>query len=37
LVHHSEILNIEGDSFRLKEATEKKVERQAKRNKNKKT
>lgn len=36
LVHHSEILNIEGDSFRLKEATEKNIERSEKRNKNKK-
>lgn len=36
LVHHSEILNIEGDSFRLKEATEKNSERHAQRNQNKK-
>jgi hypothetical protein len=36
LVHHSEILNIEGDSFRLKEATEKNTERHAQRNQNKK-
>jgi DNA replication protein DnaC len=33
LVHHSEILNIEGDSFRLKEATEQKIKRQEKRKK----
>lgn len=37
LIHHSEILNIEGDSYRLKEATEKNNERNAKRSKNKKT
>lgn len=36
LVHHSEILNIEGDSFRLKEATEKNIERHSKRSKSKK-
>ena len=36
LVHHSEILNIEGESFRLKEATEKNRERQSKRVKDKK-
>jgi len=33
LVHHSEILTIEGDSFRFKEATEKNQERAAKRGK----
>lgn len=32
LIHHSEILNIEGESFRFKEATEKNQERAAKRN-----
>ena len=37
LVHHSEILNIEGDSFRLKEATEKNIERHSKRSKGKKS
>ena len=37
LVHHSEILKIEGDSFRLKEAMEKNKERNAKRKKNKKS
>lgn len=31
LIHHSEILNIEAESYRLKEATEKKAERLAKR------
>lgn len=31
LVHHSDIVNIEGDSYRLKEAQEKKQTRQAKR------
>ncbi len=31
LVHHSDIVNIEGDSYRLKEAQEKKQARQAKR------
>jgi DNA replication protein DnaC len=31
LVHHSEIVNIEGDSYRLKEAQEKNQERQARR------
>lgn len=31
LVHHSEIVNIEGESYRLKEAREKNQERQAKR------
>lgn len=36
LLHHSEILTIEGDSFRLKEATEKNIERKAKRSKAKK-
>jgi len=33
LVHHSEILNIDGESFRFKEATEKNQERTAKRSK----
>jgi DNA replication protein DnaC len=33
LIHHSEILNIEGESFRFKEATEKNQARCAKRNK----
>jgi len=33
LLHHSEILTIEGDSFRLKEATEKNKERNTKRKK----
>ncbi len=28
LAHHSEIVNIEGDSYRLKEAREKNKERQ---------
>jgi DNA replication protein DnaC len=37
LVHHSEILNIEGDSYRLKEATEKNAERSVARRTNKKT
>ena len=37
LLHHSEILTIEGDSFRLKEAMEKNKERNAKRAKNKKS
>jgi DNA replication protein DnaC len=37
LLHHSEILTIEGDSFRLKEATEKNMERKAKRSKAKKS
>ncbi len=37
LLHHSEILTIEGDSFRLKEATEKNLERNAKRNRAKKS
>jgi DNA replication protein DnaC len=37
LLHHSEILTIEGDSFRLKEATEKNLERNAKRKKAKKS
>lgn len=37
LLHHSEILTIEGDSFRLKEATEKNMERNAKRSKAKKS
>jgi DNA replication protein DnaC len=37
LLHHSEILNIEGDSFRLKEATEKNIERCKKRSNNKKS
>lgn len=36
LIHHSEILNIDGDSFRLKEATEKNNARNEKRRKNKK-
>lgn len=36
LVHDSEIINIEAESFRLKEATEKSMERQAQREKNKK-
>ena len=31
LVHHSEIISIEGDSYRLKEAQEKNQERQARR------
>ena len=31
LIHHSEIVNIEGDSYRLKEAQEKNQERQARR------
>jgi DNA replication protein DnaC len=31
LVHHSEIVSIEGDSYRLKEAREKNQERQVKR------
>jgi DNA replication protein DnaC len=31
LIHHSEILNIDGESFRFKEATEKNQERTAKR------
>ena len=33
LIHHSEILNIEGESFRFKEACEKNNERVAKRSK----
>lgn len=37
LLHHSEILTIEGDSFRLKEAMDKNKERNAKRAKNKKS
>jgi len=37
LLHHSEILTIEGDSFRLKEATEKNMARKAKRSKAKKS
>jgi len=37
LVHHSEIVNIEADSFRLKEATEKNNERNLKRGHTKKT
>jgi DNA replication protein DnaC len=37
LVHHSEILNIEGESYRLKEAKEKNTARNAKRNKKKKS
>ena len=37
LLHHSEILTIEGDSFRLKEATEKNMERNTKRSKAKKS
>ena len=37
LLHHSEILTIEGDSFRLKEAMEKNKERHAKRGKAKKS
>ena len=37
LLHHSEILTIEGDSFRLKEAMEKNKERNEKRAKNKKS
>ncbi len=36
LLHHSEILTIDGDSFRLKEATEKNIIRNAKRNKGQK-
>lgn len=35
LVHHSEITNIEADSFRIKEAKEKNMERKAARTKNK--
>jgi DNA replication protein DnaC len=35
LVHHSEIVNIEGDSYRLKEAKEKNLERQQSRRKSK--
>ena len=37
LLHHSEILTIDGDSFRLKEAMEKNKERNAKRKKSKKS
>ena len=36
LVHHSEILNIEGDSFRLKEAQENSAKKSAERAKKKK-
>ena len=37
LLHHSEILTIDGDSFRLKEAMEKNKERNAKRKKSQKS
>lgn len=37
LIHHSEILNIEGESFRLKEAKEKNIERETKQGKNNKS
>lgn len=35
LVHHAEIINIEADSYRVKESKEKKMEREVKRTRNK--